>query len=249
MSTSKSLLAFYGATGGCTLACLVPALNAGYDCTALARTPSKLTSALLTKGVSQSTIDEHLHITQGDVLDAAAVRGPLTLNGRGAEIIFSGLGITAFAQSRVEVTICTQGVTNILTALREANLPKKPILVSISSSGMGRGTEPRDLPLLMLPLYRLGLKNPHADKVHMEEVVEAEMAKGEESAIGGFVLPRPAFLTDGKAKGVGGVKVGTEGSPAVGYTISRSDVGGWMYEELVVKGGEKFLGRKVTLTY
>ena len=248
MST-KSLLAFYGATGGCTLACLTPALNAGYDCTALARTPSKLTSALLAKGVSQSAIDEHLHITQGDVLDVSAVRGPLTLDGRGADIIFSGIGITTFAQSRVEVTICAQGVTNILAALREANLPKKPMLVSISSTGITRGEETRDLPLLMVPLYRLGLKNPHADKIHMEEVVEAEMAKGEGSVIRGFVLPRPSFLTDGKIKGVKDVRAGTEKSPAVGYTISRGDVGGWMFEELVVGGGEKYLGKKVTLTY
>lgn len=33
-STTKPTIAFYGATGGSTLAALVPALNAGYSCTA-----------------------------------------------------------------------------------------------------------------------------------------------------------------------------------------------------------------------
>lgn len=34
MASTKPLIAFYGATGGCTLAALIPALIANYDCTA-----------------------------------------------------------------------------------------------------------------------------------------------------------------------------------------------------------------------
>ena len=34
MANTKPLIAFYGATGGSTIAALVPALKAGYDCTA-----------------------------------------------------------------------------------------------------------------------------------------------------------------------------------------------------------------------
>lgn len=34
MASTKPLVAFYGATGGFTIAALVPALKAGYDCTA-----------------------------------------------------------------------------------------------------------------------------------------------------------------------------------------------------------------------
>lgn len=34
MANAKPLIAFYGATGGSTIAALVPALKAGYDCTA-----------------------------------------------------------------------------------------------------------------------------------------------------------------------------------------------------------------------
>lgn len=37
MTSTKPLLAFYGATGGCTLAAIAPALNEGYDCTARAQ--------------------------------------------------------------------------------------------------------------------------------------------------------------------------------------------------------------------
>ena len=36
MANAKPLIAFYGATGGSTISALVPALKAGYDCTARA---------------------------------------------------------------------------------------------------------------------------------------------------------------------------------------------------------------------
>lgn len=82
----------------------------------------------------------------------------------------------------------------------------------------------------------------------MEKVVVEEAAK-EGSCIRGFVLTRASLLTEGKALGSGHVRVGTEGAPAVGYTISRDDVGGWVWENLVRREGEGFVGGKVTVTY
>ena len=108
---AKPLIAFFGATGGCCAAALARSLKAGYTCLActilprkskriicllttstVARTPSKLTSQLLSKGVSQSTITAHLHITEGDVRDIKAVEAALTLDGQIASIILSGIG-------------------------------------------------------------------------------------------------------------------------------------------------------------
>jgi hypothetical protein len=45
-----------------------------------------------------------------------------------------------------------------------------------------------------------------------------------------------------------GVRAGREGEPAVGYTISRNDVGKWILEEVVKERGEKWRGEKVSLT-
>ena len=250
MSTSKPLLAFYGATGGSTLAALIPALNAGYDCTALARTPSKLTDLLLSKGVPQSVIDTHLYVFPGNVLSVEAVKGPLVLNGRPADIIVSGIGITTFTEWRQKVTICADAVTNIIAALREIGSAVKPLLVALSSTGISRqGGTTRDLPLLMMPFYRYGLKNPHADKVRMEEVIAGEMGRTEKAVIRGFVIPRPSLLTNGKARGSEKVRVGNEERPAVGYRISRDDVGGWIFENLVVGEVGRWIGKKPTLTY
>lgn len=83
---------------------------------------------LLEKGVSQSTLDARLHIHQGDVRDVQAVKAPLTLDGRPADIIVSGIGITSFGESRREVTLCAAAVANIVAALQDF-------------SGLGTGDE------------------------------------------------------------------------------------------------------------
>ncbi|KAG8526542.1 uncharacterized protein KY384_008742 [Bacidia gigantensis] len=243
MADTKPLLAFYGATGGSCLACLAPALKAGYTCTALARTPSKLETALREKGVSDSAISSYLHITNGDVYDLSAVKGPLSHDGRTASTVFSGLGAY---QMTGEIKICQDGVGKIFEALRELKTAEKPVFVALSSTGLTRGGEKRDLPYAMYPMYHGLLKKPHVDKIKMEDLVMEEAGKGE-SVIGGYVLTRASLLTNGK--GGGKVRAGPENEPAIGYTISRNDVGEWMYKNLVKGDKGKWVGRKVSLTY
>ena len=250
MSATKPLLAFFGATGGSTLSAVVPALLADYDCTALCRVPPKLTTMLLEKGVPQSAIDAHLHITAGNVMQIPDVESTLTLNGRVADIIVSGIGITSLAELCQPTTLCETAVRNIICVLTELRPVRKPLLVALSSTGITRGHTPRDLPLLMMPGYML-LKHPHADKIRMEKAVEEHMAGGrEECAISGYVFVRPSLLTDGKGKGGKHVRVGVESQPAVGYTISRDDVGLWIFENLVEgDGAQTYKNRKPSITY
>ena len=107
----------------------------------------------------------------------------------------------------------------------------------------------------MIPLYHWMLAVPHKDKKAMEDLLLAEMAKPvQERAIEDFVIIRPSLLTDGKRLGTEKVRVGEEGKetakPAVGYTISRDDVGGWIFDEIVKgAGGKKFGGKMVSITY
>ena len=65
-----------------------------------------------------------------------------------------------------------------------------------------------------------------------------------------FVIVRPSALTNGKAaQGNEKVRVGTEEKPAVGYLISREEVGLWIFEELVKGDGGGYVGQKVTITH
>lgn len=83
----------------------------------------------------------------------------------------------------------------------------------------------------------------------MERVVVEQTANGRTSeSISGWVIVRASLLKNGPALGEPKVRVGREGSPAVGYTISRDDVGKWIFENFV-KDGKAWMGQKVSLTY
>ena len=76
------------------------------------------------------------------------------------------------------------------------------------------------------------------------------------TAIEGFVTIRPSLLTDGRSIGFGAVRAAMESQgkidkSAIGYTVSRADVGGWIFEALVEdKAGErsKYLNPFVGIT-
>ena len=257
MANDKPLIAFYGATGGSTLSALVPALKAGYDCTArtyptsssnpaitktstqVVRNPSKLTALLFEHGVPPSALEAHLTISQGDVYNASDCKKSLTLNSRTADIIISGIGVLPTGP---EITVCTSTANNILSTL--PSLPptasgKKPLFIALSTTGISDG--PRDVPLVFAPLYHWFLANPHRDKKNMEKAIVEQTDRS--------VIVRPSLLTNGKARGGKKIRVGTEEKPAVGYTISREDVGLWVLENLVKGDGERYVGQKVTITY
>lgn len=80
----------------------------------------------------------------------------------------------------------------------------------------------------------------------LAHALEAEM----EAWIREFVVVRPSLLTNGPALGKEKVRVGTEYAPSVGYTISREDVGNWVFENVVgSEERERWVGEKVCLTY
>ena len=133
---------------------------------------------------------------------------------------------------------------NVLKALKEANFEKKPYLASISTTGISEGGQ--DVPLLFRPMYHWLLALPHADKKVVETMVTEAAEQG--NTISGYTLVRPSFLMDDKPKGMERIKVGSEQQPAVGYTINRSDVGLWIFEELVKGDAFKWNGQKPSIT-
>ena len=75
-------------------------------------------------------------------------------------------------------------------------------------------------------------------------------ASTQEAWIRGVVIVRASFLTDGPALGKAKVRVGSESKPAVGYTISREDVGQWVFENVIQdESRDQWAGEKVSLTY
>ena len=150
-----------------------------------------------------------------------------------------------------KVTICAEAMTSILSALADLKPLRKPLIAIISSTGISAG--PRDVPLPLVPLYKVILHNAHKDKYNMEQILAdslAEVAPGRKEAwIRGFVTVRPSLLTNGPALGQPEVRVGTLQKPAVGYTVSREDVGKWIFDELIAnEGRDRWVGEKISLT-
>jgi putative NADH-flavin reductase len=245
-------LAFFGATGGCALNALVHSLNAGHICTALARTPSKLTGLL----EATSTPTENLTIVSGSIDDRAAVASTLqnattVIFGVGGSPVFSPNPLTMFVTLN-DQNICERAITQVLSVLQETG--SKPLISVISSTGLHGN---KDLPILMRPLYK-ALEVPHRDKEAMERLV---VKAAQDGVVDGHVIVRPALLSHG-SETEGKVKAGYEGrfkngsakwgdiaGEAVGYTISRKDVGRWIFEEVVEGRGGEWKGHGVSLAY
>ncbi|KAG0281075.1 hypothetical protein BGZ96_001287 [Linnemannia gamsii] len=266
--TSTQHIAFFGATGGCTNACLVHTLNAGFHATALARTPSKLVDMLHAQGISQDVMDAQLTIFKGDISDIHAIKDTLTNHHAGttgavtlATQIISGIGGTPQMQMslRRPVTIdnpeiCATATKNIILALQEvykaqpSTTLNKPSITVISTTGVSDVKE--DVPFAFRILYHVVLADPHTDKKEMERLVTENTG----TSFKGAVIIRPSLLTgDQSVKGSGRqgwekLRVGREQEPAVGYTVHRADVGQWIFEEVVKTGGEARFGQCITLT-
>ncbi|KAK5173711.1 uncharacterized protein LTR77_002392 [Saxophila tyrrhenica] len=260
MTTTPKPLSFFGATGDSTAHCLAHSLRCSHPCVALARTPTKLTTSLRAKNVSDAQLDQYLTIIPGDVRDLDAVkRTLLTADGKGvAEMVVVGVGSYPTWQWSVtepivqtDPKICQDAGARILQALEELKPVRKPLLVNVSTTGIPPQGKPWDVPRLFSWLYRVLLHNAHADKIVLQERLGEYMRRPEaERGIRGFVNVKASLLMDGEALGVEKVREGMEDEPAVGYTIRRADVGGWMFGRLV-KGRvrEEWVDRGVCITY
>ncbi|KAK2055312.1 hypothetical protein LY76DRAFT_578396 [Colletotrichum caudatum] len=222
-SAHPKTILFLGATGGCGLSALRRSLDAGFTCIALCRTPSKLASVLLPEQYPNL-----LRIAQGNAHDANDV----------ARHLVSPMDPTCF------------GMVTLLGALGKLRAEKRvsgnPRILALSTTGISKFA--RDTPLIIAPLYKGLLHVPHEDKRAMEQLLFASNES--------WTVVRPSFLTNGKEQPSGAVHVGVEDPVkgveqlAIGYTISREDVGRWIFENLLQKdGSDEFVRKVATVTY
>ncbi|KAF8945182.1 hypothetical protein BGZ46_006091 [Entomortierella lignicola] len=268
-SVSYKFIAFFGATGGCTNACLTHTLNSGLHATALARTPSKLIDMLRDQGIAQGILDAQLTIVKGDISDIVAIKNVLLSNKDSNPIlasqIISGIGGAPKMQRslRRPVTIdnpeiCATATKNIIQALKEiytdypSTTQHKPSFTCISTTGVSNVCE--DVPFGFQTLYHIILAEPHKDKKEMERLATENVSDPDESrrVLRGAIVVRPSLLTGDQniknGKGWQSLKVGQEDKPAIGYTVHRADVGQWIFEQIVKGDDESHFGQKITLT-
>jgi|SRR5262245_18886346 len=160
-----------GATGGTGRELVAQALERGYEVTAIARNPAKLS-------VSHAS----LHVVQGDVLDASSVEAAV----RGQDAVLSALGHRKyFPPSR----ILSNGTRNILHAMESQRVSR---FVCETSLGVGNSVGRMgvlytffNIPLV-LPFY-------YWDKTRQERAIAASHLD--------WVIVRPAALMNGEKRG------------------------------------------------
>jgi nucleoside-diphosphate-sugar epimerase len=245
MSTPSTKTVFFlGASGGVGLAALKHTLAAGHKCIALCRTTSKLTDIL------PADENPNLEVIQGNAHDVKAVASGLKKDdGTVVDEIVTTIGSRpslAKLGGIEDPTVCRNGMATLLEAVAQVQkegAAGKPLIVACSTTGVSRFG--RDIPLAMVPLYHIMLKQPHEDKRIMEEKL---INSGVD-----FTIVRPSLLTDGASNTI--VRVGLEDpkrgreSEAIGYTISREDAGRWVAENLLVNRDAKYVNKVASITY
>ncbi|KAK2037466.1 NAD(P)-binding protein [Colletotrichum somersetense] len=248
-SAHPKTILFLGATGGCGLSALRRSLDAGFTCIALCRTPSKLASILLPEQYP------NLRIAQGNAHDADAVARHLVSPmdpTRFVDVVVSSIGAW-FGMRKMnfeDVHVCEKGMVILLDALGKLRAEKRvsgnPCILALSTTGISKFA--RDTPFIIAPLYKGLLHVPHEDKRAMEELLFASNES--------WTVVRPSLLTNGKEQPSSAVRVGIEDPVkgveqlAIGYTISREDVGRWIFENVLQKdGNNEFVRKVVTITY
>lgn len=251
-SPGPKTILFLGATGGVGLSALRRALAANHTCIALCRTPSKLAAHF-----PSDPAPANLHLVQGNAHDAATLATCLVHPSdppRLVDAVVFSIGARPTLRGMDDPHVCERGMEALLAALRtcrekgDITLETKPRLVAVSSTGISDFG--RDIPLAMVPLYRVALHTAHRDKKAMERLVVGSSGETE------WTLIRGSFYTSGpETEGL--VREGMEdpvtgrvegGGVPIGYTISREDVGKWVFENCL-QGGGKWVGKAAVITY
>lgn len=195
-------------------------------------------------------------IIKGNAKDVESVKQLLvSTNGQIVDAIVFGIGFVLKANPSLtnfvdDPIICQSATATLLAALAKLKPAKKPLLVTISTTGISELK--RDVPLRFAPLYHTFLAMPPRDKMVMEQLLKADAAKSAVGRVtGGVVLVRPSLLINCQGNGLENIRVGVgEKSPVVGYTIGRKDVCVCIFEKLLSKEmEERMRDEVVTLTY
>lgn len=171
------------------------ALDAGYAVTALARDRARV-------GVTH----ERLTVVQGDVLDPATLAPAMA----GADAVISTLGVT----NRAPTTLYSEGMRNILTAMRDTGVRRLVAVTAAPLSIDDGDTLPTRL--LIKPLLVALLKPVYADMALMEDEIR-------QSGLD-WTIFRPPRLTDKPA--TERYRLAFNRSVRRGNFISRADLAG-----------------------
>jgi putative NADH-flavin reductase len=213
-------IALIGATARSGRVIIQQALDAGYEVTGLARTPSKL-------GFEH----ENLTMVQGDVRDVATLKAALT----GAEVVICMVGMPAPTDPKApigEVDLYTVMGAKLIAAMQDKGNQR---LIMASSTGVEHmvpreATEPEGD--TMSDAWRFNARFLYNDMADMETQIR-------ESGLD-YVLLRPGFMVEEPARN--DLQFAVDGGTPKQRTITYEDFAAFTLEQVA---GDEYLNKAV----
>jgi putative NADH-flavin reductase len=196
-------VSIFGASGGTGLLLTERCLGAGYDVTALLRTPAIF------------PFRDRVRVIEGNVFDAAAVRQTVA----GADVILSALG----ARSLKKEDVLERGIPLIVEAMRQTGVRR---IIVLGSAGALSDS------LKKQPVWRRWLAQKIVYNTFLKWAVASQIAQWKTLSASGldFTMVMPPMLTDGRACGV--YRIDGEALPRLGSRIARADVADFMMQQI-----------------
>jgi putative NADH-flavin reductase len=214
-------IAVFGASGRTGGLLLERCLAAGYEVSALVRTPGKFKHA------------GPVRVVEGSVFDLAALRRTLSGVGAGADVVLSALG----ARSLKQEDVLERAVPLIVQAMRAEGVRR---IVALGSAGALPDSLKKQAAwrrwIVQKIVYNTFLKWAVASQVDQWKVLSASGLD--------FTMVMPPMLTNGKARGT--FRVDGEALPRGGRQIARADVADFMVAQIE---SPQWVGKGVYVAY
>lgn len=196
-------VSIFGASGATGLLLIERCLAAGYDVTALLRTPEKFASR------------DRVRVIQGNAFDAAAVRKTV----EGADVVLSTLG----ARSLKKEDVLERAVPMIVEAMRQTGVRR---IIALGSAGALEDSLKKQAAwrrwFVQNIVYNTLLKWPVASQIAQWKTLSASRLD--------WTMVMPPMLVNSPGHGV--YRIDGEALPRGGSRISRNDVADFMMQQI-----------------
>ena len=196
-------VSLFGASGATGILLTQRCLAAGYNVTALLRTPERF------------PLRERVHVVVGSAFDAMAVRQTI----EGADVVLSTLG----ARSWRKEDVLERAVPLIVTAMRQTGVKRIIVLGGASAFSSSLAAQPALVRWLILNLfYKVILKWPSHDQAAQWRALSASGLD--------WTMVMPPMLTNGPARR--SYRVDGNALPPRGMRINRADIADFMMRQI-----------------
>jgi len=215
-------IAIFGASGATGTLLTDRCLAAGYEVTALLRTPEK------------SPLRDRIHVIQGSAFDPAAVHRTI----EGADVVLSALG----ANSLGKEDVLERAVPQIIAAMQQTATEPRPVrrIIVLGSAGA--------LPTSLdkQPFYRRWIVKNIIYKTFLKWPIASQISQWNNLSRSGldWTMVMPPMLTNTRARGT--YRIDADALPRNGSRISREDVADFMMQQI---GNPKWIKKGVYLSW